>query len=245
MHLRLGLALGVLLAVLVPATALAGPTVTVRVEGAAGTLLPAKQVTLGDVPYSAGSATCPADSAFAALDTAIAGNWDRANFFNTVLGETHNFSDSDYWAVWVGRAGGYLYGNGVCSQALQPGDELLLLVDRSPPPSYSLTVFPLKLSGVPAIVAPGAPFTVKVDEYRPDAMGTPGSGTRRGAGGRHGRCGFRQRHDGRRRDGDAHADDPRPGDGARLDAGHALAARRRLRHATAPTASATPSSPRR
>ncbi len=177
MHLRLGLALGVLLAVLMPATALAGPTVTVRVEGSAGTLLPARQVTLGDAPYSAGSATCPADSAFAALDTAVAGNWDRANFFNTVLGETHNFADSDYWAVWVGRAGGYLYGNGVCSQALQPGDELLLLVDRSPPPSYNLTVFPLKLSGVPAIVAPGAPFTVKVDEYRPDAMGTPGSGT--------------------------------------------------------------------
>ena len=183
MHLRLGLLLGVLIAVLLPATALAGPTVSVRVEGASSTLLPAKQVTLGDAPYSAGGTTCPADSAFAALDTATAGNWDRANFFNVVLGENHSFADSDYWAVWVGRAGGFVYGNGICSQTLQAGDELLLLVDRSPAPSFSLTVFPLKLSGVPPIVAPGAPFSVKVDEYRPDAMGTPGSGTGAGLAG--------------------------------------------------------------
>ena len=229
MHLRLGLLLGVLFALLLPATALAGPTVSVRVEGASSTLLPAKQVTLGDIPYSAGGTTCPADSAFAALDTATAGNWDRANFFNVVLGENHSFADSDYWAVWVGRAGGFVYGNGICSQTLQAGDELLLL--RRP-----LATSELQPHRVPAEAQrrSGDRRPRRADDGQgrrvpPGRDGHARIGERRSAGGRRGDRGRRHGHDRCRRNGDADADGARPVDGSRRDAGHAFASIGRLR----------------
>lgn len=173
-----GLLLGGLLtsALLIPAAALAGPTVSVRVEGTGATLV-SKQVTLPDAPSATNSRQCgtaSAWSAFEALDAATGGDWSRVAFFDTILGEKHDFTDSDYWAVWVGRAGGYVFGNGACDQIMQSGDELLVIVDVSPPPSYASTVFPLKLRA-PAIVEPGKPFTVNVDRYVPD-NGTPGTG---------------------------------------------------------------------
>lgn len=174
-----GLLLGGLLTITLamPATALAGPTVSVRVEGQAATLV-SKQVTLPDAPTSANAAACgppSASSAFEALDAATGGDWDRSPFASTVLGETHTFADSDYWAVWIGRAGGFLFGGGLCDDILQAGDELLMLVDVAPAPSYASTVFPLAMRGVPATVRPGEPFTVRVDEYQPE-NGTPGTG---------------------------------------------------------------------
>ena len=57
------------------------------------------------------------------------------------------------------------------------GDELLMLVDVSPPPSFAATVFPLDLEGVPAQASRGDSVTVTVVEYRL-ATGAPGEGTR-------------------------------------------------------------------
>src|ERR1035437_5161628 len=83
----------VLLAVLLlaPAVALAGPTLTVRVEGDAGTLLPATKVTLS-APEPTSS--CAANSVAAAINLAVAGNWDHGeanggggDFTQTILGE--------------------------------------------------------------------------------------------------------------------------------------------------------------
>ncbi len=171
----LGLLAGGLLAIVltVPAGALAGPAVSVRVEGQSKTLVDAK-VTLPDTPTGASQAACGAPSpsaAFEALDAATGGDWSRSAFFDTILGEKHDFGAMDYWAVWIGRGGGFLYGSGVCDDVLQAGDELLAIVDVFTSDS---TVFPLALRA-PASVRPGEAFTVRVDEYRPD-NGSPGTG---------------------------------------------------------------------
>jgi len=162
---------GTLLALL-PATALAGPTVKVRVEGQSGTLLERTTVTLPDTPPPVAGG-CPRYTAAAALEEATRGNWDRQGFTQSILGESHTFTDSDYWAEWVDRGTGYRFGGGLCTDVLDDGDELLMLVDRSPAPDFAPTVFPLDLDGVPSTVPAGTPFTVTVVEYRPGGTGTP------------------------------------------------------------------------
>lgn len=153
----------------------AGPTVSVRVEGQSATLLERTSVTLGDAtePHTG----CPGASAAAAIEAATQGNWDRKQLTQTILGETHAFANADYWGEWIGRGGGYVYGGGICTDILREGDELLMLVDRSPPPANRPTVFPLAVEGLPAAVQIGAPVTVTVVEYR-TATGAPGEGTR-------------------------------------------------------------------
>jgi len=156
------------LAVLITASAAQAATlnVTVRVEGASATLLPTTRVALDTTGPAVGS--CPADSAGAALDKATAGNWDKQAFTSTILGETHDFSDSDYWAEWVNNG----YGSGVCNDLLHDGDAVLLIVDRTPAPDYASTAFPLTVA-LPATVQPGVPFTATVTQYGPDASYAP------------------------------------------------------------------------
>jgi hypothetical protein len=174
----LGLVAAVLAVAVWPAFAAAAPTVTVRVEGQNATLLPPTTVTLGaaDITMADGS-TCHGNTAAAALDKATGGNWDRLPFTSTILGESHMFTTgvNDYWAEWVSNH----VGNGICNDALNEGDELLMLVDFSDA-NFNPTVFPLVLGGAPAKVAPGASFTVSVMQYRGSA---PGSGTAEPAAG--------------------------------------------------------------
>jgi hypothetical protein len=155
------------------APAYAAPTVTVRVEGANATLLERTTVTLG----SGNGSPCEPDTAGAALDAATKGNWDRQEFVSTILGETHSFADNDYWAEWVDKGSGYKRGGGLCADHLSEGDEVLLLVDLSPPPSYAPTVFPLDIEGLPASATVGSDVTVSVVEYR-SATGSTGEGER-------------------------------------------------------------------
>jgi hypothetical protein len=175
MQLRLtpGLAAGVAVLAL-PAAAVAAPTVTVRVEGQHATLLERTAVTLGTAPAPGNG--CPGDSAAAALEAGTRGNWDRQTFAQTILGETHKFANSDYWAEWIARDGGYRYGGGICNDRLAAGDELLMLVDLSPPPSSVPTVFPLAIEGLPTGAPAGSDVTVTIVEYR--TTGTPGTGMR-------------------------------------------------------------------
>ena len=126
--------------------------------------------------------SCTGDTAGAALDKATNGNWDRQEFVSTILGETHQFANSDYWAEWVDRGAGYKRGAGLCSDHLVEGDEVLMLVDLSPPPTFMPTVFPLDLEGVPASAVSGSSVTVTVVEYF-SATGDIGEGTRRPVGG--------------------------------------------------------------
>src|SRR3954470_23672192 len=144
------------LALAAPAAA-ATPTVSVRVEGQNGTLLPRTVVTPPDRPEP--DTGCAADTAANALDAAVNNDWDNQQFTTTILGETHAYPNPDYWGFWAFRGGRYVATTGICDEHLQPGDELLAaynVFDGAP------TIFPLWITGVPARTAPGAPFTVTV-----------------------------------------------------------------------------------
>jgi hypothetical protein len=159
-----------LLALLGAGPALAGPTVTVRVQGESATLLPRTTVTLGAPEPVSG---CPANSVASAINLAVGGNWDHGeankgggDFTESILGETHDFTNnSDTWAEWVN----YKWGGGVCSDLLNEGDEVLMVADHEPEPLFSPTVWPLVVTSVPSSVQVGVPFTVSVDEVRTPA----------------------------------------------------------------------------
>jgi len=144
------------LALAAPAAA-ATPTVSVRVEGQNGTLLPRTVITPPDRPEP--DTGCVADSAANALDAAVNDDWDNQQFTTTILGETHAYPNPDYWGFWAFRGGRYVATTGLCDEHLQAGDELLAaynVFDGAP------TIFPLWITGVPATAAPGTPFTVTV-----------------------------------------------------------------------------------
>ncbi len=174
-----GVISGVLLLVVGVAPALAGPTVTVRVEGESGTLLPRTTVTLNAPEPVSG---CPASSAAAAINLAVNGNWDHGeagsgggDFTETILGETHEFThESDTWAEWVD----YKWGGGICSDLLSEGDEVLMVADHEPEPYFAPTRLPLVVGEAPASIQAGIPFTVKVSVVHipPEAEVTPGEG---------------------------------------------------------------------
>jgi hypothetical protein len=160
-------------------TALAGPTVRVRVEAEGETILPQTTVTLSaPEPVS----NCPANSVAAAINLAVGGNWDHGeaagsggDFTETILGRTLSFeNESSTWAEWVD----YKWGGGICTDLLSEGDEVLMIADHEPPP-FAPTVLPLTLSEVPATVTAGQPFTVKVMAVRTPAgtFAEPGQGT--------------------------------------------------------------------
>lgn len=166
----LGLLVGGLL-LIVPASAAAAPTVTVRVEASSATLLDSTSVTLPGAAASVGPANCAGDTAYAALDLATGQNWDRSAFAQTILGETRgaNYPAPDYWAEWLGRAGAYVFGNGLCNDHLQEGDEVLMQADDAKPDFTSL--YPaIALAGVPAQIAPGVAMTVTAMEYQVDPL---------------------------------------------------------------------------
>ncbi len=174
------LTVGVLVAVLVlPSAALASPTVNVRVQGEASTLLPLTAVTL-EKPEPVSE--CPADSVNAAINLAVHGNWDhgdeegsKGDFTETILGETHAFThESDTWAVWINDK----WGGGICEDLLSEGDEVLLVADHEPEP-FAPTVLPLAMAGVPSSVLVGASFNVSVNKIHTRAGTFPeiGEGT--------------------------------------------------------------------
>jgi hypothetical protein len=168
------------------APALAGPTVTVRVEGESSTLLPLTSVTLEQPEPVSG---CPADSATAAINLAVGGNWDhgdergsKGDFTETILGVTESFSnESATWAVWINDK----WAGGICEDLLGAGDEVLLIADHEPPPSYAPTVLPLIVTGVPPNVVAGVPFSVSVEKIhtRPGTFAEIGEGTPEPEGG--------------------------------------------------------------
>ena len=152
-----------LLALVVPASAgAADPSVTVRVEGTADTLVPRASVPLTATAVVRDGHSCPGDSAVAALDRATSGGWGgtwNAGFsdweLSAIKGETHSFAASAYWGFFLNEAAASL---GVCGQKLQAGDRVLF----APAPSNGDAIGVLSLDGVPARAVPGVPFTVTV-----------------------------------------------------------------------------------
>lgn len=172
---RSALAAVLLVLLLVPsAGAAVGDTVTVRIEGQNATLLARKAITLqsGTVPTNNG---CPMTSVGGAIETATSGNWDRQTFTSTILGESHTFTHSDYWAGWVNKK----YGDSFCSQQLTQGDEVLITYDQTDNTTFASSVFPVDLT-IPATIDRGAVVAVQATEYRnytgAPAYGTPGVG---------------------------------------------------------------------
>jgi hypothetical protein len=141
--------------------------VTVRVEGERTTLLPRTTITLGAPEPVSG---CAANSVAAAINLAVGGNWDHGeannsggDFTKTILGETHEFlHEGDTWAEWVN----YKWGNGICTDLLGEGDEIIMIADHEPEPTFAPTRWPLIVTGVPATASVGVPFTVHVSEVR-------------------------------------------------------------------------------
>jgi hypothetical protein len=166
LHLQLrsaGLAAGLLTLALAAPAAAAGPTVNVRVEGETGTLLERTTVTLSGEPVP-GNPSCDGNSVGAALEAALGSNWDRAQggYVTTLAGESHSYARSDYWAQWLDTGSGYKRGNGVCTDDVAEGDEVLMLVDMPPYGEGSTTEVPLSLRGVPAAAQRGSEVTVTV-----------------------------------------------------------------------------------
>ncbi len=170
--LRAGLA-GLLLALLATGSA-AAATVTVRVEGQSRTLLPRTAVTLAPDP----DVNCPAASASTALEIATRGNWDRQDFLQTILGETHDYTNNDSWAVWAFRGNRYVATNGACDELLNPGDEVLFGYEvTGPTPDYAPQILPIWISGLPPTVRPGAAVRITVNRTACPTYCNPGEGS--------------------------------------------------------------------
>ena len=167
-RLATGALAGIVVAAVMVAPALAAPAnVTIRVEGDAATLVPRTPVATTATPVGKpGSPTCSGTSALGALDVATGGDWTGtydAGFATYTLvsikGETHDAATSAYWSFWINDA---YASTSVCGQELQEGDDVLLVPDCYA--AECTAVSPLRLTGVPGTVAPGAAVAVKVEE---------------------------------------------------------------------------------
>ena len=184
------LAGGAVLAALAHPALAAGPAdVTVRVEGAATTLVPRTAVRTDAAAINKDgnpAHTCSGTGAAGALEKATGGDWSGPWFdglgysVQRIKGESHIFPAPEYFSLWINfRA----TSEGVCgvTTELQQGDDVLFFVDRcitGPPPTFLCTnppVLPLGLS-TPRGVTPGAPFGVSVVEYAPDGKPSPVAG---------------------------------------------------------------------
>lgn len=173
--LRAGIA-GVLISLVATGSSVAA-TVSVRVEGKSSTLLPRTAVTLPGTASSGGTCSQPG-TMLDALELGTKGDWDHAQYVNTILGETRDYNaDSSYWALWVFRAGRYVVANGGCSEMLGAGEEALFAYQQAPAPNYASTFFPTWIAGLPATVKPGEPVTVTVNRAACEtASCNPGEG---------------------------------------------------------------------
>ena len=145
------------LAALLAAALLAAPAhaanVTVRVEGAAQTLLPRTPTTTTTTPVGQGrAATAPAPARWARSTRATAGDWAGTYFdefsswfVETIKGETHASGDAGYWALWINNVHSDL---GLCGAETQEGDDVLRRARQRRRRCSSS-------SGLPATVAPG------------------------------------------------------------------------------------------
>jgi hypothetical protein len=139
--------------------ALAGTSVSVRVEGLKRSLLPATTVTAptsGTIRKGGGS--CRAASAAGALNIATKGKWNGT--FSTglgievtqILGETRVYSKGAWWELFAGNRSASV---GVCDLKLHRGEALLFAAVPAKGTTYPLIVT------APKTATKGTPFTVK------------------------------------------------------------------------------------
>ncbi|HTU27747.1 MAG TPA: hypothetical protein VMF07_00070 [Solirubrobacteraceae bacterium] len=144
-----------------------GPAVTVRVEGATKTLLPASTVsapTTGSITKGHTPAgTCPADSAAGALNLATHGRWNGSYYkglgidVSTILGTTLSYSKGSYWGFYVNDR---LAPKGICDTKIVKGESLLF----APVPAKGKAPKPIVVTG-PKTVTAGTPFNLHAFVY--------------------------------------------------------------------------------
>jgi hypothetical protein len=160
------------------ASAAAPAAVTVRVEGAADTLIARTALTTTTAPVNKDGMAghdCTGTSAAGALEQASGGAWSGPWFdgfgysVEVIRGENHAFGgDPEFWGFFVNDVFSQA---GLCGAELQTGDEVLLApVSEQLGARYGL----LRLTGVPASARPGEPFTVTVTRTTSDASPTGG-----------------------------------------------------------------------
>ena len=128
-----GLAAGLLTLALAP-SALAGPTVTIRVEGKTTTHVEEQKLATpdGQIPTSTGS--CNGNTALGALHAAVGGDWSGNGTFGTefverIRSESYPLGGGpDGWTFWVNNR--EPQSGGPCDYVAQEGDEILYLVSR-------------------------------------------------------------------------------------------------------------------
>jgi hypothetical protein len=163
-----GLAAGI--AFCLPATAVAAD-VSVRVEGAADTLVPRTQVSTPAGPVSKdGTNSCAGSSAAGALEAATGGDWAgtwSGSFgysVDRIRSESYPFSSApsgSYWSFWINHRPAQ---TGICGATLSTGDEVLFFPDCYG--AGCVNPAPLKLSAPPT-ASRGQPFKATVTELVP------------------------------------------------------------------------------
>jgi hypothetical protein len=156
--------------------ALAGPTVTVRVEGVNQTLLGPTEVTTDSttrvIKDSNPEHSCSGASAAGALQLATAGSWG-GEWFNglgysveTILGETHAFEPGApanyFWSYWLDNKASTA---GICEGELRAGESILFFPECfSETSACPAAPNPLGISA-PAVAERAAPISVSVTSY--------------------------------------------------------------------------------
>lgn len=152
--------------------------VTVRVEGAAGTLLSPTQVTTTVAPMVREGHSCSGSSAADALQLATSGDWEGKWFesfgdflVEAIEGDSYANSPDGYWAFWVNDKPA---AEGVCKTELEPGASVLFFPEcfgECPAPPSPLGI------EAPAVAEVGRPFKVAVIAYaNPSGAASPAAG---------------------------------------------------------------------
>ncbi len=157
------------------APAVAGPTVSIRVEAvSAGTLVPTTQVALADGTFrknATNTQDCNRSSIAGALEQATGGDWGGAEHptfgqqIERVRSVTLPINGDKYWSVWINRR----FGSGGNCDPVQQGDEIVLAATCAAAGATDCwSGTPLDLRA-PATVRPGEAFSVDVSEVAFDA----------------------------------------------------------------------------
>ncbi len=184
-------ALAALLLVPSVAPAAAPATVSVRIEGAGGTLVPRTTLTTTTTPVVKDgdpAHSCTGTSVAGALERATGGGWggswaDGLGYFVTGVEGESPPDVSSYFTLWVNERSS---ATGICDTELQDGDRVLLFLDRCDydPQTQGCAnapVLPLGLSA-PDRATRGKPFPVRVVRYAPDGTPAPVAGATVGGG---------------------------------------------------------------
>lgn len=158
--------------------AASGAKVSVRIEGAKKTLLAPTDVTTHSGSITKGGTpkgACPATSAAGALDVATHGKWggkydtSLGLAITQILGETHTFSSSMYWEIFVDNKPAQA---GACGLKLHKGDQLLFAAQSVKQAEDLIAIT------APATATVGKAFTIKVRWLNAKGAGKPLSGAK-------------------------------------------------------------------